>query len=49
MPANLPPEYIEAELRFRAAKSPEEKLEILRELMALVPKHKGTELSLIHI
>lgn len=43
MPANLPPEYIEAELRFRAAKSPEEKLEILRELMALVPKHKGTE------
>lgn len=43
MPANLPPEYIEAELRFRAAKSPEEKLAILRELMALVPKHKGTE------
>ena len=43
MPANLPPEYIEAELRFRAAKSPEEKLAILRELMSLVPKHKGTE------
>lgn len=43
MPANLPPEYIEAELRFRAAKSPDEKLAILRELMALVPKHKGTE------
>ncbi len=43
MPANLPPEYIEAELRFRAAKSPNEKLAILRELMALVPKHKGTE------
>jgi len=43
MPANLPPEYIEAELRFRAAKDPTEKLAILRELMALVPKHKGTE------
>lgn len=43
MPANLPPEYIEAELRFRAAKSPNEKLAILRELMSLVPKHKGTE------
>ncbi len=43
MPANLPPEYIEAELRFRAAKSPNEKLSILRELMSLVPKHKGTE------
>jgi ribosome-interacting GTPase 1 len=43
MPANLPPEYIEAELRFRAAKSPDEKLAILRELMSLVPKHKGTE------
>lgn len=43
MPANLPPEYIQAELRFRAAKTPEEKLEILKELMSLVPKHKGTE------
>ncbi len=43
MPANLPPEYIQAELRFRAAKTAEEKLEILRELMSLVPKHKGTE------
>lgn len=43
MPANLPPEYIEAELRFRAAKGPEEKLAILKELMSLVPKHKGTE------
>lgn len=43
MPANLPPEYIKAELRFRAAKSPEDKLAILKELMSLVPKHKGTE------
>jgi ribosome-interacting GTPase 1 len=43
MPANLPPEYIQTELRFRAAKTPEEKLEILKELMSLVPKHKGTE------
>ncbi|MEK7329520.1 MAG: GTP-binding protein HSR1, partial [Candidatus Eisenbacteria bacterium] len=43
MPANLPPQYKEAELRFRQASSHEEKLEALREMMALLPKHKGTE------
>ena len=43
MPANLPPQYKEAEQRFREAKSHEEKLEALREMMALLPKHKGTD------
>ena len=43
MPANLTPQYKEAELRFRQASSHEEKLEALREMMALLPKHKGTE------
>jgi len=43
MPANLTPQYKEAEQRFRDATSHEEKLAALREMMALLPKHKGTE------
>ncbi|MDY6917046.1 MAG: GTPase [Chloroflexota bacterium] len=43
MPANLPPQYFVAEKRFRAAKSIPEKIEALREMMAIMPKHKGTD------
>ena len=43
MPANLTPQYKSAEERFRQATSREEKLTALREMMALLPKHKGTE------
>jgi ribosome-interacting GTPase 1 len=43
MPANLTPQYHEAELRLRRATSREEKEEALREMIALLPKHKGTE------
>lgn len=43
MPANLTPEYIEAEQKYRKARTPEEKLRYLREMIRLVPKHKGTE------
>jgi hypothetical protein len=43
MPANLPPEYIRLEGLLREAKTPEEKLPILREMLAVIPKHKGTE------
>ncbi len=43
MPANLTPEYKQAEERFRQAKSPEEKLLCLEEMLATIPKHKGTE------
>ncbi len=43
MPANLPPEYFEAERRFREAGSPAEKVAALKELIATVPKHKGTD------
>jgi ribosome-interacting GTPase 1 len=43
MPANLTPQYKEAEQRFRQAATHEEKLETLREMLALLPKHKGTE------
>lgn len=43
MPANLTPEYLKAEEEFRQAKSPEEKLDALRAMLAAIPKHKGTE------
>jgi ribosome-interacting GTPase 1 len=43
MPANLPPGYKEVEARYHAAVSREEKEEALREMIALLPKHKGTE------
>lgn len=43
MPANLPPQYYTAERRFREAKTPEEKVELLEEMMAIMPKHKGTD------
>ncbi len=43
MPANLPPQYLEAEKRYRLAKEVEEKLEALREMLAIIPKHKGTD------
>ncbi len=43
MPANLTPQYIEAERKFRTAKTPQEKIKFLEEMMATIPKHKGTE------
>jgi len=43
MPANLPPQYHEKEAELRTAKTCEEKIAILQELMAIMPKHKGTE------
>jgi hypothetical protein len=43
MPANLPPEYFDAEKRFRQASTPAEKVLALEELIATIPKHKGTD------
>ena len=43
MTANLTPQYHDAEERFRAASSHDEKAAALREMIALLPKHKGTE------
>lgn len=43
MPANLPPQYLEAERRYRQAKQPPERIRALEEMLALIPKHKGTE------
>jgi uncharacterized protein len=49
VPANLTPQYKEAEERFRRAASHGEKLEALREMIALLPKHKGTEKMLANL
>ncbi|TET44943.1 MAG: TGS domain-containing protein [Dehalococcoidia bacterium] len=43
MPANLPPQYFEAEKRYRLAKDPEEKIGALQAMLAIMPKHKGTD------
>ena len=43
MPANLPPEYFEVERRYREAKAPAEKVKALEEMLAVIPKHKGTD------
>ncbi len=43
MPANLTAQYKEAEARYRDAVGYEAKLDALREMLALLPKHKGTE------
>jgi len=43
MPANLTPQYLEAELKFKQAKTTPEKIRALEVMMAVIPKHKGTE------
>jgi hypothetical protein len=43
MPANLPPQYLEAEKRYRQAKTTSDKISSLEEMLAVIPKHKGTE------
>lgn len=43
MPANLTPQYYTAEENYRQARSPEEKIKTLQEMLAVIPKHKGTE------
>jgi hypothetical protein len=43
MPANLTPQYLEAELKFKQAKTTPEKIKALEVMMAIIPKHKGTE------
>ena len=43
MPANLTPQYHAAEEKFKRAGTAEEKMKALQEMMAVIPKHKGTE------
>ncbi|MBI4304507.1 MAG: TGS domain-containing protein [Chloroflexi bacterium] len=43
MPANLPPQYFEAEKAYKAASTPEQKIEALEAMLAIMPHHKGTD------
>jgi ribosome-interacting GTPase 1 len=43
MPANLPPQYYAAEEDYRKARTPEDKIAAVEEMLAIMPKHKGTD------
>jgi ribosome-interacting GTPase 1 len=43
MPTNLPPEYFDAEKRYREATTHQEKIAALEDIISTVPKHKGTD------
>jgi len=43
MPTNVPPVYYEIEKRYREAQSAAEKIELIEEMLRVIPKHKGTE------
>lgn len=43
MPTNLPPRYYDVEEQYRRARTAEEKIAYLEEMMSIVPKHKGTD------
>ncbi len=43
MPANLPPTYYKLKHQHEAAKTDEERLSLLEEMLRIIPKHKGTE------
>lgn len=43
MPANLPPNYHRAETGYREATTTDGKIEALEEMLAIIPKHKGTD------
>jgi uncharacterized protein len=43
MAVNLPPQYHEADARYKKGKTPEEKLAALREMWVILPKHKASE------
>jgi uncharacterized protein len=43
MPTNLPPEYYKIEEQFRAASDTTERIELLEEMLRVIPKHKGTD------
>lgn len=43
MPANLTPEFLKAKEKYQKAQDKQGKIEALKEMLATVPKHKGTE------
>lgn len=49
MPINAGPEYFVAEKRYLEARTREEKITTLKEMIRTLPKHKGTEKLLAHL
>jgi ribosome-interacting GTPase 1 len=43
MPANLTPDYLKAEQEYRTARTHQEKIAALEQMLATIPKHKGTD------
>lgn len=43
MPANLPPQFYDLEKEYREKKTIQEKIEVLKKMYAIMPKHKGTD------
>jgi len=43
MPANLPPDYFAEEKKLKVARTPDEKIEIIERMLAIMPHHKGTD------
>ena len=43
MPTNVPPQYRQAEERFREAETTQAKIAALQEMLSVMPKHKGTD------
>ncbi|MFQ5381014.1 MAG: GTPase, partial [Dehalococcoidia bacterium] len=43
MPTNLTPEYRRVEAAYRKARDPSERLDLLRQMLRVMPKHKGTD------
>ena len=43
MAVNLPPQYHDAEARYKKGRTPDEKLAALREMWVILPKHKASE------
>src|SRR5437660_1006807 len=43
MAVNLPPQYHDAEARYKKGRTPEEKLAALKEMWVILPKHKASE------
>lgn len=43
MPANLTPQYYKAEKVYKEAKMPQEKIDAIEAMLAVMPKHKGTD------
>lgn len=43
MPTNLPPQYFEAEKRYKRSRTPQEKIEALEDMLSIMPHHKGTD------